>query len=525
MIDRRSLLAGAAAAAAGVKLAGAQVKRELYFPAEAPFSFQSLIARAQALSTQPYVEPAIANRALIDRIDFDEYQEIKFNPDYAIWADGGGSYPIELFHVGKFFTAPVRIFVVGSNGLAREVRYSPELFSYGTTEFAKALPPDTGFAGFRVMESMSEPDWLAFLGASYFRSSGETRQYGMSSRGLAIDVAMPNPEEFPRFSSFWLEALPGEPGLVVNALLESPRITGAYRFVVTHKMGARMDVEAHLFPREPIGRAGIAPLTSMFWYGKYNRNDGVDWRPEIHDTDGLAIWTGAGERIWRPLNNPMAVQTSTFFDDNPKGFGFLQRERSFSCYQDDGAFYDKRPSVWVEPDGAWGAGAVQLVEIPTHDEIHDNIVAYWVPRGPVNAGQHIALRYKLHWLLDEPYPAPLGRVVGTRRGAGGIPGRPPIKGVFKYVVDFRGGRLSECTKRGDLDIDVTAPTGRIERAVAYPVVGTDIWRAMFDFTPAVPEPVDLRLYLRRRNEALSETWIFQHLPTPSDFNGGKPRQS
>ena len=405
--------------------------------------------------------------------------------------------------------------MVSARGLAREVGYSPDLFTYGKSTFAKALSPETGFAGFRVLAAPGLPDWLAFLGASYFRSPAETGQYGQSSRGLAIDVAMPTPEEFPRFTSFWLEFLAGKRGIVVNALLDSPRMTGAYRMEILRETGTLMTIEARLFPRADIERVGIAPLTSMFWYAKHNRKMAIDWRPEIHDSDGLSVWTGAGERIWRPINNPLSVQTSSFFDVNPRGFGLLQRERRFSEYEDDSTFYEKRPAVWVEPLGDWGEGVVQLVEIPTADEIHDNIVAYWTPKEPFRAGHPRTIRYKLHWRLEEPYPAPLARAIATRAGIGGIPGQPRPKGTVKYVIDFRGGKLGEFTKRGDIDVVVSASSGTIERQAVYPVVDAEKWRAMFDFTAASADPVDIRLYLRRDNEAISETWLFQHLPALS----------
>jgi glucans biosynthesis protein len=515
MINRRTLLAGAAAAAAtgvtGASAADTPMPIQLSGP-EVPFSFSSVIAWADAKARQPYVAPAVPNPEIVDRIDYDEYQEIRFRSESAIWANVEGRFPLELFHVGKFFKEPVRIFVVLDSGNAKEVQYSEDLFTYGKSEFAKALPSDTGFAGFRAMASVGKPDWLSFLGASYFRSPGETLQYGLSARGLAIDVAMPTPEEFPRFSHFWLEPLKGKRGLIVNALLDSQRITGAYRIVVTRDNGATMDIEAHLFPRAPIERVGIGPLTSMFWYGKYNRKEAIDWRPEIHDSDGLAMWTGAGERIWRPLNNPNTVQTSSFFDTNPKGFGLLQRERRFDQYEDDGVFYERRPSVWVEPLDAWGEGAVQLVEIPTNDEIHDNIVAYWLPKERFEPGQHRVLKYRMHWRLSEPFRPVLAEVIATRIGAGGIPGRPRVRGTAKYAVDFAGGKLNQFKRRGDIELVVTVPGGKVERDAVYPVVDTDKWRATFDFTPPSAAPIDLRVYLRANGDALSETWLFQHLP-------------
>ncbi len=517
MIDRRTLLIGTAAMGIAAAKASEAPERRMAFGPESSFSFDLLTGWAKDLSQRPFQKPIVRDAELLERLDFDAYQQIKFRPDLAIWAHGGGPYPVELFHLGRYFKEPVRIFVVSAGGLAREVRYSPDLFSFGKSSFAEALPADAGFAGFRVLMAPGEPDWLAFLGASYFRSPAETGQYGLSSRGLAIDVAMPTPEEFPRFTGFWLEPLTGKRGIAVNALLDSPRIAGAFRIEATRDGGTLMDVQARLFPRTDIARVGIAPLTSMFWYSKHNRKIATDWRPEIHDSDGLGIWTGAGERIWRPLNDPLAIQTSTFFDAHPKGFGLLQRERRFSEYQDDGAFYDKRPSVWVEPAGDWGEGAVQLVEIPTGDEIHDNIVAYWVPKDPFKGGSQREMRYKLHWRLSEPYPAPLASVTATRLGAGGIPGQPRPKGTVKYVVDFRGGKLGQFSQRGDIELAVSAPSGFIERQAIYPVVGTDKWRAMFDFTAASESPADIRLYLHKGGEALSETWLFQHLPSLSLF--------
>ena len=513
MIDRRALLAGSAALGlVGAKVfAAPEISR--FLGPETPFSFDALTGWAEALSRQPFQKAVVHDPDLLERIDYDAFQEIKFRPELAIWADGDGPYPIELFHHGRLFKKPVRIFVVSAPGFAQEVLYSPDLFTYGKSSFAKRLSADAGFAGFRVLTAPGEPDWLSFLGASYFRSPGETRQYGLSARGLAIDVAMPTPEEFPRFKSFWLEPLTGRRGIIVNALLDSPSITGAYRMEAIRQNGTFMTVKARLFPRRDIERPGIAPLTSMFWYAKHNHRMAIDWRPEIHDSNGLAIWTGAGERIWRLLNNPPTVQTSTFFDANPKGFGLLQRERRFSEYEDDGAFYHKRPSAWVEPIGDWGEGGVQLVEIPTDDEVHDNIVAYWKPKEPFRAGSRYEISYNIHWRLDQPHPASLATVIATRLGVGGRPGGVRPKGTVKYVVDFQGGALNQFTRRGDIELVVTAPSGVIDSTAVYPVIDTDIWRAMFDFKAASLSPTDIRLYLQNGNETLSETWLFQHLPS------------
>ena len=513
MIDRRTLLAGSAALGLAATKTFAAPEPTGIFGPESQFSFEMLIGWAKRLSQRPFQKATVRDFKLLEGLDYDTYQQIRFRPDLAIWPHDGSAYPVEPFHIGRYFKKPVRIFVVSADGLARELLYSSDLFTWGSINFSKSLPPYGGFAGFRVLLAPGEADWLSFLGASYFRSPGETRQYGLSSRGLAIDVAMPEPEEFPHFTSFWLESLAGGRGIVVNALLDSPRITGAYRMEARRENGTLMTVRAHLFPRADIERVGIAPLTSMFWYAKHNHRAGIDWRPEIHDSDGLAIWTGTGERIWRPLNNPSGIQTSTFFDAHPKGFGLMQRERRFNGYEDDGAFYHKRPSLWVEPLGDWGKGAVQLVEIPTDDEVHDNIVAYWIPKEPYRADRHYETRYQLHWRSDEPYPAAVARAVATRLGVGGIPGGVRPRGTVKYVVDFHGGKLRQFSKRGEIEAVVTSASGGIERKAVYPIVETDKWRVTFDFKSTSSDPTDIRLYLRRGNEALSETWLFQHLPS------------
>jgi glucans biosynthesis protein len=360
------------------------------------------------------------------------------------------------------------------------------------------------------MEPGMETDWVAFLGASYFRSAGALDQYGLSARGIAIDTATPRPEEFPRFTKFWLE--PGADGVqTVYALLDGPSITGAYRMILHKGEAVVMDITKMLFAREEIGRLGVAPLTSMFWYSEISRPQNVDWRPEIHDSDGLAIWTGEGERIWRPLNNPREVQTSSFMDTNPRGFGLLQRDRDFENYQDDGVFYERRPSVWVEPQGDWGAGAVQLVEIPTEDEIHDNIAAYWVPEGAVTAGRRLTYSYRLHWVAEEPYPA-AGRVVATRLGEGGRPGQPRPPHSYKFVIDFAGGRLAELDREQKVEPVVETSRGEIIRPYTLPPVGTDRWRAFFDIHVKGQEAVELRCYLRLGDEALTETWLYRFFP-------------
>ncbi|MGH6943705.1 MAG: glucan biosynthesis protein, partial [Geminicoccaceae bacterium] len=345
MLNRRQLLIATSALAlvspVGRRLNSALAAgAEIPFGPARPFDFDWLQEQARQLAAQPYQDPVIRFGDVLETVDYDVYQQIRFKPEMALWADGSAPFPVQLFHLGRYFKAPVKIFEV-ENGAAREILYSPDFFTFGKTGLDQKLPPDIGFAGFRVMDGPdAKTDWLAFQGAAYFRTSGALDQYGLSARGLAIDVAMPWPEEFPRFTQFWLERTPADSSrFVMYALMDSPSVVGAYRFDWIKDGGEVADMQAELFCRKDIARMGVAPLTSMFWFAENNRYQATDWRPEIHDSDGLAMWTGAGERIWRPLNNPPSVRTSTFVDENPKGFGLLQRDRAFYNYEDDGVFY------------------------------------------------------------------------------------------------------------------------------------------------------------------------------------------
>ena len=273
-----------------------------------------------------------------------------------------------------------------------------------------------------------------------------------------------------------------------------------------------MDIECRLYARKDI-RLGIAPFSAMFWYGEASRKQAADWRPEIHDSDGLALWTGSGERIWRPLNNPDTVTTNAFIDRDPKGFGLLQRDRDFVHYLDDGVFYERRPSVWVEPLAPWGEGAVHLLEIPTDDEIHDNIAVYWCPTAPMRQGDNRHYSYRLSWLDDIPFPDNLARATATWTGLGGRPGHKRPEGVRKFVIDFQGKVFAGLGRNDGVELDITTSRGTITNAYTHPVVDQrERWRALFDVEAHGPEPVNLRAYLKRNGVALTETWLYQHLP-------------
>jgi glucans biosynthesis protein len=509
-VSRRDVVTGLIGGAAAGAVAGAPARAgaaTLRFGPPNAFSFSTLIADARDRAGRPFAPRPSVPEALA-AIDFDAMGKIVYRADAALWAGSSNLDPVEFFHLGRYARTPVTISVV-EGGRARAILYSDDLFDIPADSPARRLPRGIGFAGFRVMNQGGGGDWLAFLGASYFRSAAPFDQYGLSARGLAIDSGMARPEEFPDFTDFWL-GHDQDGNLVVHALLQGPSVVGAYR-IAQRKTSAGLiqDVECRLFFRARVERLGVAPLTSMFWYGQADRRAAVDWRPQVHDSDGLAMWTGAGERIWRPLIDPPRVLANSFRDTDPRGFGLMQRDRTFADYQDDGAFYDRRPSLWVEPVGAWGAGSVTLVEIPTASETNDNIVAFWTPRRTIKVGDALAFHYRLHWTAEEPDPPNIGQVVATRTGVGGRPGQTHDTGSRKFVIDFAGGGLANLDRRSNVEAVVVSSEGAPISPTAYRVVGTDRWRLMFDVAIGVGKTVDMRAYLRQGRNALTETWIYQ----------------
>lgn len=515
-MDRRSLLKLTAAISlysAGWPLVATASKRS-----ETPqnFDFQWLEQQAETLSARAYHKRNSRLPASVEALSWDDYQQLRFDPDRALWADHNSRFRAQFFHLGLYFKKPVRLHEV-VNGQVRELAYNPDHFRYRGEQPLENLPNDLGYAGFRLhFHNDFRRDMVAFLGASYFRAVGETMQYGLSARGLAVDTGLSRPEEFPDFTEFWFERPDKSSGrLRVYALLDSPSISGAYRFDIEPGTDTVMDVIATLFPRKNIERIGIAPLTSMYQMGENDRRMANDWRPEIHDSDGLALWTGSGEWIWRPLVNPQRVMVNSFSDNNPRGFGLLQRDRNFNHYQDDGVFYEQRPGLWVEPGEDWGKGVVMLVEIPTVDETFDNIVAFWNPERPLPPGQAHRLSYRLTWGNTPPATPELATTRATRTGIGGVVGQPRNYFSWRFAVDFAGGALATLAEDAPVEAVISASRGNVEITSARPLDAINGYRAMFDLVPDASEaPIDLRLYLRLAGEALSETWLYQYTPPP-----------
>jgi periplasmic glucans biosynthesis protein len=481
----------------------------------ARFEFDNVAAIASARANAPFQEPKERVPDPLLKISYDEWHDIRFRPAAALWRKPGLPFEVQFLHAGFLYDRAVRINTVDEDGV-HPVEFSPSHYDYGNNMLASQVPQDLGHAGFRFHYPLNKPDFkdevIVFLGASYFRAVGRDQVYGLSARGLAIDTGLPSGEEFPYFVEFWLVRPPREARAAqVYALLDSRRVTGAYRFVVTPGRQTKVDVEARIYPREKIEKLGIAPLTSMFFFGENTLDRPVDFRPEVHDSDGLLLALNTGEWIWRPLVNPKRLNISAFQATDPAGFGLMQRDRDFDNYQDLEARPDLRPSVWITPRGNWGEGTIELVEIPTSGEIHDNIVAFWVPKEPVQPGHAASFAYTMSWYADDPARPPGGRAAATRHDRG------TVAGAHRFVIDFTGKSLADLPADTVLRgvVSVGSGTGEegelLEQQVMKNLV-TGGWRLVFQVRPKTSGPIELRAFLAKDGETLTETWAYVLLP-------------
>ena len=415
------------------------------------FSLDDVAAEAKSLAEQKYQAPRSNLPKEFRDMKFADYQKIQFNRDKAQWVGDKTPFKLSFYHQGMHFDTPVKINEVTATKV-EEIKYDASRFDFGDVKFDPKATENLGWAGFRVLYPINKADKqdeiMTMLGASYFRVVGKGQTYGLSARGMAIDTALPSGEEFPRFTEFWIEKpKPEDKHLVIFALLDSPRATGAYRFTLRPGVDTVVDVKAQMFLRDKVGTLGIAPLTSMYLFGANQPSKVLNYRRELHDSSGLAIHAGNGEWIWRPLNNPKHLSVSNFAVENPRGFGLLQRDRDFSNYEDLDDRYDKRPSAWIEPQGDWGKGSVDLVEIPTADETNDNIVAFWSPDTLPEPLKPFDFAYRLHWTLDEAalHPTDSAWVEQTLRSTGDVKQSNLIRqpdGSVAYLIDFKGPSLS-----------------------------------------------------------------------------------
>lgn len=486
-------------------------------PAE-PFTFETVQRLAQDRAAKTYRERSSKLPEALAKLGYDQYRDIRFRRTSALWYDHA-MFEVQFFHRGFTFDRRVNIYELVGNQV-RAVPYNPAMFEFGKLVPPVKLPAELGFAGFRIHYPLNTPAYkdevLVFLGASYFRVLGRNQRYGLSARGLAINTATEGGEEFPYFTDFWLvRPDPEQRSLIIFALLDSPSVTGAYQFELRPGSSTQVQVTGELYPRRAIEKLGIGALTSMYLYGEnYTGRHFDDFRPEVHDSDGLQTQTGTGEWAWRPLVNPHTLRVNRFMDEHPRGFGLVQRDRDPTHYQDAESYFHLRPSYWIEPLGDWGKGGVELVEIPTDEEIHDNIVAYWVPEAQVQPKKPIPFSYLLYAYSRSSQWPPGARVIATRTG--GIlagPNGQATQGVRRMVIDFAGGDLDDLYAAQPVQAQISSNGGEVEDVTVQRLPQSATWRVAFKLKPNSQSPVDLRCYLTLYGEALSETWTYLWKPS------------
>jgi len=503
------------------------------------FGAQPTIALTSASETsQPGLYDAISSRAkllakgnfkplvthipeALAKMDYDQYRSIRFRPDASLWRNEA-QFEIQLFHAGFLFKEPV-VLHMATNGGDSTLQFKQEFFNYDgkAAPLAGIAPKDIGFAGFRLHyplnNSQYKDEFAVFQGASYFRMVGPGQAYGLSARGLAIDTAEPKGEEFPVFREFWmLKPTPAENHLVIYALLDSPSVTGAYRFDMYPGNPNQVKITARVYARKDINKVGFAPLTSMFLFGENSvgTHKFDDFRPEVHDSDGLLMQSSSGEWIWRALTNHRGLHVSSLGDTNPKGFGLMQRDRDFNNYLDTEAKYEKRPSIWITPDNAWGKGRVELVEIPSDSEANDNMVAYWVPEKQLKAGDSREFKYTLRTLDADVPEQTVAKVLRTRTGWGAVAaqGNPPPKSKRQFAIDFSGGELDKLPVNAVVEADLGKNSGTFTDLHVSKLPDGKTYRASFKLEPEGNNVVDMRVFLKANNKRLSEVWSYVWYP-------------
>jgi len=487
-----------------------------------PFSEDGLHEMVRDLASKPYAPRPKVPQPWLD-LNYGAYKSIRPRPDRAVWSGTGSPLQVDLFPPGLYFPRAVEVNLV-EGGTATPLAFDWRYFDH--PESLESLPVDetVGYAGIRLRSDLTgtggSQEYAVFQGASYFRMIGAGEIYGLSARGLAIDTAGPSGEEFPDFTRFWIERPdPGARHHVLHALMESPSVTGLYRFVIMPGDETGIAVEATLYPRRSLETVGIAPLTSMFLYDDTRGPALGDYRRAVHDSDGLAILNGNGEHLWRPLGNPDTLQISHFLDDNPRGFGLMQRARAFADFGDTDARFERRPSLWIEPDDDWGKGSVLLVEIPSRQENFDNIVAYWQPAEALVPGRGYRLSYRMTWTDGRPGAMPVAEVVNTALGGASD---NPEKTVIAPIEGAWGSRAHHVEVRIDfaphaglpndiatLDGIVHADRGRVSPGVLQVHPETGAPRLAFSFDPGGAQAVELRAQLLHEGRPVSEVWLYR----------------
>lgn len=510
-MDRRTwlkLAASAAALAALPRDVFAQINLSEASTDSQPFSEDLLDTFARRRADEPFKAPDKRVDEALSAITYEQYSRaIVYKDDQAIWRKDDGPFWLEPYHTaGTIFAFPVELYTVEA-GRAARIPYSADAFEFNPPAKRPATPAQSDFAGFRALGQIDKSgafrDFLSFIGASNFRAIAAGQVFGVSARALAINTGQTGGEDVPLFRSFWIERpKPIDQSLTIHALLDCQSAVGRYKFIVTPGYDTVIETEAVIYPRRRIPYAGIAPIASRFFFGPGVPPKRRDYRPNVHDSEALYIFNAAGEQIWRPLLNPDRLQFSVFLDKTPKGFGLIQKERSFASFQDLDQHFEKRPSLWIEPLGEWGEGSIDLIELPAPEEINENIVCFWRPKDGLGPGIGHRYRYRMHWCWNPPVESKKATIQQTRVGE-------TKAGEVAFLVDFANTEACEGCNPASLTANVTGSAGEVRnvRLAAGPSSGMQ--RLRFEYVPAGSDPVDLRAELIADGKPVSETWIFR----------------
>jgi glucans biosynthesis protein len=472
----------------------------------APSLAQSILDLARQMAKQPFKAPKPALPDVLANLTYDQYVTIRARPGSAIWINDNIGFAIEPLHRGFIFTTPMDINLV-ENGAPQHLPYNRAAFDFDKLQFPADMP-DIGYSGFRVLQQIDGGNFVQvaiFQGASFFRAMAHGQNLGVTARGLSIRTADPAGEEFPMFRNVWIEKpTPAANALVIHALLDSQSTTGAFRFTLRPGEATIIDIELTLCARAAIDNFGIAAMSATYLLGSMDRRRSEDVRPNVYEVDGLQILTGKGEWLWRPVSNRETLQVSAFTDQNPRGFGLLQRSRMFETFEDDEAHWELRPSLWIEPIGDWADGEVVLIEIPAESENNDNVIASWRPKAPIAAGAEVSFAYRQFWCWQPPERPALAIATTERTGK--------IGKNRRFIVQFTGDVFADPQRFADIKPNLTAKPGQVGNVRTFVSRDRKHCRIVFDLDPGSEAFSEVRLVLEQSGKPVSETWLYRWTP-------------
>jgi periplasmic glucans biosynthesis protein len=507
-LDRRIFLGSAAAALAMTASSPALAVEQFEELAQTtlghgrPFAAASVIETARALSRLSYEPPDTSLPEQYRDLDYERYIRIRTKPEAALFYSEDTDFAIEPLHRGFVFTAAVRLFVV-RNGVVERIGYSPDLFRYGDVG-VPGDAADLGFSGFRIMarDGGQLVEQAVFQGATYFRAIAKGQTLGAMARGLSVRTSEPGGEEFPTFRMFFIEKPEKGAPLVIHAIADSESLSAAFRFSFTSGEMAVMETDMTVFARTEIANYGIGGLQTTYFFGPNDRQGVDDLRAAAYENGGLQMQRGNGEWLWRPISNPADLQISAFVDQTPKGFGFLQRQRDLTAFEDDNQGFETRPSVWIEPVGDWGAGMVELVEIPTTSDINDNIITYWRPEGALGSGEQRQFIFRQSWCWTPPTAPDGPTIIQSRSGNGGA------ATSRRFMIEFSGESLKQLAAN-DIKVELSSSGGRFITQRLRHDLGSPVARLSFEIDNDGGTTIELRAVLLPHGAKPSETWLYR----------------